>query len=140
MSTLAKVKDLFVKRPVACTKFALSAFSAFTATQVISMATLPAFASESDSSDAFSTHVDTSGKSVDIFASLFNRFVAPLQNLGAVLLVLAAVVSGIKIGVSAMTDDPRSRTSSIFGLFWIIVGAAVIIHARSLVGMVVGLK
>lgn len=131
-------KNLFAS-PAAKIRFFMSMMAAFFTTQVATMASMPVFAEESDSSDAFSTHVDTSGNAIDVMAKIMNQFVAPIQNLGAVLLVLAAVVCGIKIGVSAMTGDPRSRTSSIMGIFFIIVGAVVIIHARSLVGMAVGM-
>lgn len=139
MVALHKVKESLASVN-ARIRFILSMFAAFFTTQLVSATTVPAFAAESDSSDAFSTHVDTSGNAVDVVAKIFNQFVAPLQNLGAVLLILSAVVCGIKIGVSAMTSDPRARTQAIMGIFFIIVGAVIIIHARSLVGMAVGLN
>lgn len=139
MVALHKVTDAF-SGVNARVRFILSMFAAFSTTQIVSATSIPVFAEESDSSNAFSTHVDTSGNAVDVLAKIFNQFVAPLQNLGAVLLILSAVVCGIKIGVSAMTSDPRSRTEAIMGIFFIIVGAVMIIHVRSLVGMAVGLN
>lgn len=140
MTTLvSSAKNMFAS-PAAKARFLMSMIAAFFTTQIFAMTTMPAFAEESDSTDAFSTHVDTSGNAIDVMAKIMNQFVAPIQNLGAVLLVLSAVVCGIKIGVSAMTGDPRSRTMAIMGIFYIIVGAVVIIHARSLVGMAVGMN
>jgi len=139
MVALHQVKETFASVN-ARARFVFSMFVAFFTAQLVSATNVPVFAAESDSSDAFSTHVDTSGNAVDVLAKIFNQFVAPLQNLGAVLLILSAVVCGIKIGVSAMTSDPRSRTEAIMGIFFIIVGAVMIIHVRSLVGMAVGLN
>lgn len=135
---IAKITDFFASSATRI-RFLLSMLAAFASTQAMALTSTPVFAEESDNSSSFSTHVDTHGNAVDVLAKIMNEFVAPLQNLGAVLLIISAVVCGIKIGVSAM-GDPRSRTEAIVGIFFIIVGAVVIIHVRSLVGMVVGLS
>lgn len=139
MVVLHKVNDAFSSITTRI-RFVISMLSAFVAVQAVSATSMPVFAEEADNSGAFSTHVDTSGNAIDVLAKIFNQFISPLQNLGAVLLILSAVVCGIKIGVSAMTGDPRSRTEAIMGVFFIIVGAVIIIHVRSLVGMAVGLN
>ncbi|KJY54755.1 Uncharacterized protein JF73_17700 (plasmid) [Lactobacillus helsingborgensis] len=69
------------------------------------------------------------------FADIFFGFLAPTQDFATVILIIAAVICGMKIGASAVTSDPRSRTNSIVGLFFIIVGEVVVLHAQALVGM-----
>lgn len=76
-----------------------------------------------------------SGSGGDTFANIFNGFVSPLADFAAVILVISAIICGMKIGAAAMTGDSRTRTSSIVGLFFIIIGAVVVIHAREIVGM-----
>ncbi|QNQ82951.1 hypothetical protein FP435_00160 (plasmid) [Lactobacillus sp. PV037] len=119
-------------------RFGLSVLGAFYGAQVLSVGNNVAFAQEADSTDAFSTHVDTSGGANGNFlANVFNSFVPIVQNVGAVLLVLATIILGIKIGVSGAVGDARGRMSSIQGIFYVLVGAAFIINARGIVGLVV---
>lgn len=94
--------------------------------------TVQAFA-DTDS-DMFTHHVDTSGGN-DTFANVFAGFIGPLMSFAAVVLVLSAVVCGMKIGAAAMFGDPRTRMDAIVGLFFIIIGAVVVIHAKQIVGM-----
>lgn len=121
-------------------RFFLSMLSAYLTSKVALVSTMQVFA-EADSSDAFNTHVNpTLGKEAqDVFGGIFNGFVAPLQTFVGVLLVIATVICGMKIGVSAMTSDPRARTQAIEGIFFIIIGAVIVVHARSIVGMASGI-
>ncbi|MDE7056137.1 hypothetical protein [uncultured Lactobacillus sp.] len=130
----------FIASKTAGVKFLISMLSAYATSKMVILFAIPAFA-EADSSDAFNTHVNpTNGaQATDVVAGLFNGFVAPLQAFVAVILVIATVICGLKIGVSAMTSDPRSRTSAIEGIAFIIIGAVVVVHARSIVGMASGI-
>ncbi|MDM8332770.1 hypothetical protein QUW45_08880 [Limosilactobacillus pontis] len=84
--------------------------------------------------DMFMNHVDRSGGK-DTFANVFAGFIGPLMSFAAVVLVLSAIVCGMKIGTAAMFGDPRARMEAIVGLFFIIIGAVVVIHAKQLIGM-----
>lgn len=90
---------------------------------------------DGDATSAFNQYVDTSGGNANIFAGIFAGFIAPLTGFAAVILVLSAIVCGMKIGAAAMVGDPRTRMDAIVGLFFIIVGAVVVIHAKQIVGM-----
>ena len=70
--------------------------------------------------------------------NIFAGFIPALQGLGAVLLIIFAIILGIRIGMSAVTADSRSREGAIVGLFFIILGGVVIIHAKQIVGMSAG--
>lgn len=73
--------------------------------------------------------------SINAFANIASGFISPLQTLAAVLLVIFAIWLGIKIGMAAVTSDPRGREGAIVGLFFIIIAGVVVIHAREIVGM-----
>lgn len=75
---------------------------------------------------------------MNTLSNIFAGFVPSLQGLGAVLLVIFAIILGIKIGMSAVTSDPRGREGAIVGLFFIILAGVVIIHAKQIVGMSAG--
>lgn len=136
---MGKIKAFLAKKGAGF-NFFTSMIAAYVASKVSMAVAVPAFA-EADDSSAFNTHVNpTSGaQAQDVLGGLFNGFVAPLQTFVAVILVIATVVCGMKIGVSAMTSDPRSRTEAITGIFFIIIGAVVVVHARSIVGMASGI-
>lgn len=76
--------------------------------------------------------------SMNTLSNIFAGFIPSLQGLGAVLLVIFAIILGIKIGMSAVTSDPRGREGAIVGLFFIILAGVVIIHAKQIVGMSAG--
>lgn len=86
----------------------------------------------------FTKYTGGPGK-MDTLTNIFAGFIPPLQGLGAVLLIIFAIICGIRIGMSAVTSDARSREGSIVGLFFIIVAGVVVIHAKSIVGMSAGL-
>ena len=136
---MGKIKTFLAKKGTGF-KFFMSMISAYLSSKVAVAMAVPVFA-EADDSSAFNTHVNpTSGaQAQDVLGGIFNGFVAPLQTFVAVILVIATVICGMKIGVSAMTSDPRSRTQAIEGIFFIIIGAVVVVHARSIVGMASGL-
>ncbi|CPS14455.1 Uncharacterised protein [Chlamydia trachomatis] len=46
----------------------------------------------------------------------------------------------MKIGASGMVGDSRTRTNAIVGLFFIIVGEVVVLHAQALVAMATGIS
>ena len=75
---------------------------------------------------------------MNTLSNIFAGFVPSLQGLGAVLLVIFAIILGIKIGISAVTSDPRGREGALVGLFFIILAGVVIIHAKQIVGMSAG--
>lgn len=138
---MGKIKAFFAKKGAGF-NFFISMISAYFTSKIAMVFAVPVFASEPDSTSAFNTHVNpTSGTDAqDVLGGIFNGFVAPLQTFVAVILVIATVICGMKIGVSAMTSDPRSRTEAITGIFFIIVGAVVVVHARSIVGMASGIS
>lgn len=70
-------------------------------------------------------------------ANMADKFVPQIQGLGAVALVIFCVICGIKLGASSITSDPRTRSSAIWGIFYIIIGGVFVIHARQVVGMAV---
>ncbi len=138
MKLLVKAKSLLIANS-GKVRFFLGMLGAYLASKVSMMSAVPVFA-ESDNPQYFNQHVDTSSDANDVVAKIFNNFVAPLQSLAAVILVLACIICGIKIGVSAMTGDPRGRTSSLMGIAFIIIAGVVIVHARAIVGMASGLQ
>lgn len=75
---------------------------------------------------------------VNTLTNIFAGFIPTLQGLGAVLLIIFAIILGIKIGMSAVTSDPRGREGALVGLFFIILAGVVIIHAKQIVGMSAG--
>ena len=84
------------------------------------------------SADAFTDEVGESGDS-NMFANIVNGFIAPLQGFGAAVLVVCMIVTGIKLGTSSMFGDPRGRMEAIKSVFFIVIGGAVIIHAKQIV-------
>ena len=86
---------------------------------------------------SFTTYTGGPG-SMNTLSNIFAGFIPSLQGLGAVLLVIFAIILGIKIGMSAVTSDPRGREGAIVGLFFIILAGVVIIHAKQIVGMSAG--
>ncbi|MDC2828515.1 hypothetical protein [Limosilactobacillus mucosae] len=121
-----KVAELKAKVSV---KFAQSGLAIVVATVASKLMTARVMAD--NISDTF---VDSTG-GTDTFANVFQGFVGPMTNIAGVILVLSAIVCGMKIGTAAMTGDSRSRTESIIGLFFIIVAAVVVVHANQIVGM-----
>lgn len=73
---------------------------------------------------------------ITTFATMVMKFVGPLQTICTAILVCVAVVLGLKIGAASVSGDPRSRTSSIVGLFFVIIGEFVILHAQAVVAIV----
>lgn len=86
---------------------------------------------------SFTTYTGGPGN-MNTLSNIFAGFIPSLQGLGAVLLVIFAIILGIKIGMSAVTSDPRGREGAIVGLFFIILAGVVIIHAKQIVGMSAG--
>lgn len=86
---------------------------------------------------AFTTYTGGPGN-MNTLNNIFAGFIPSLQGLGAVLLVIFAIILGIKIGMSAVTSDPRGREGAIVGLFFIILAGVVIIYAKQIVGMSAG--
>ena len=84
------------------------------------------------------TSGDTAG-STSFGARVFG-FLAPLQDFSTVILILCAVICGMKIGASSITGDSRNRTNSLVGLFFIVFGELVVIHAQSIVGLATGIS
>lgn len=116
----------------------LGSFIGFNATNLV------AFAANSgdEGVTAFNKGAGISGSSdvTGTLTGLFSGFVSPLQSFGAILLVIFAIILGIKMGASAVSSDPRGREGAIVGLFIIILAGVVIIHARDIVGMSSGIK
>lgn len=135
-TTLSK----FMATRFATVKFFVSMIAAYFASKIVLATALPAFAQQGDDSGPFSEYVDTTTDPTKTIAGIFNGFVAPLQTVVAVILVIATVVCGMKIAVSSMTGDPRTRTEAIFGIAFIIVGAVVVVHARAIVGMAANMQ
>lgn len=90
-----------------------------------------------DGAGAFTKYTGGPGN-MNTLSNIFAGFVPSLQGLGAVLLVIFAIILGIKIGMSAVTSDPRGREGALVGLFFIILAGVVIIHAKQIVGMSAG--
>ena len=128
--TLAKLKS-FVATHVKGIRFWMGMLAAYFGTKA---ASITAFA-------AYTPTARTAGDSAGAktFADIFFGFLEPLQDFATVILILCAVVCGMKVGASSITGDPRSRTNAIVGLFFIIVGEVCVIHAQSLVGMATGI-
>lgn len=74
------------------------------------------------------------------FATMIMAFVDPLQAIATACLICVAVVLGLKIGAASVAGDPRSRTSSIVGLFFVVIGEFVILNAGSVVAIVTNIK
>ncbi|QIH28317.1 hypothetical protein G6Z86_07000 (plasmid) [Lactobacillus iners] len=130
----------FIASHLLTTKFFISMLMAYLSSKVVLATSLCAFAQQGDDSGPFSEYVDTTSDPTKTVAGIFNGFVAPLQTVVAVILVIATVVCGMKIAVSSMTGDPRTRTEAIFGIAFIIVGAVVVVHARAIVGMAANMR
>ena len=123
---LNKASELKAEASVKFAQSGLAIVAAFVASKLMTARVMADEISEK--------YVYKSGGS-DTFASVFNGFVGPLTNIAGIILVLAAIVCGMKIGTAAMTGDARSHTESIIGLFFIIVAAVVVVHAKQIVGM-----
>lgn len=83
---------------------------------------------------------NTGASGVSSFAQMVMQFVSPLQTICTAILVCVAVILGLKIGAASVSGDPRSRTSSIVGLFFVVIGEFVIIHAQQVVAIVNTIK
>ncbi|QDR73677.1 hypothetical protein FOD75_11335 (plasmid) [Limosilactobacillus reuteri] len=96
--------------------------------------TVQAFAD--DGSSSFMKYADNSGSTGgDVIANAFAGFINPMTEIAAVILVIATIVCGMKIGASAMVGDPRTRMDALVGIMFIVVGGVVVIHAKQIVGM-----
>ena len=84
--------------------------------------------------DILNTTGDKAG--LNSFATMVMKFVGALQTICTAILVCVAVVLGLKIGAASVSGDPRSRTASIVGLFFVIIGEFVILHAQAVVAIV----
>lgn len=112
-------------------KISRSLAAVFVAYMMTRVLELRAFAD--DGTAAFTNQVDTGG-STNVFADFMNGFIAPLQGFGASVLVVCMIIVGIKLGTSSMFGDPRGRMEAIKGIFFIVMGGLVIIHAKQIVG------
>lgn len=77
-----------------------------------------------------------SGVDANTFADMILKFVDPLQAIATACLICVAVVLGLKIGAASVAGDPRSRTSSIVGLFFVVIGEFIILNAGAVVAIV----
>lgn len=73
------------------------------------------------------------GTSYGIFGDIFIGYLSVVQDIATVVLIFVTVLLGLKLGRSSLADDSRSRTEAIAGLFFVIVGEVVVIHAQSIV-------
>lgn len=133
MSTLAKqsLRD-FIAEHMTAVRFWVGLLSTYFATKMTSVVAFAAYDPSSRTSG------DSAGAKT--FADIFFGFLAPLQDFATVVLILSAVVCGMKVGASGVTGDSRSRTNAIVGLFFIIVGEVCVLHAQALVGMATGIS
>ena len=76
------------------------------------------------------------GVDANTFADMILKFVDPLQAIATACLICVAVVLGLKIGAASVAGDPRSRTSSIVGLFFVVIGEFIILNAGAVVAIV----
>lgn len=76
------------------------------------------------------------GVDANTFADMIMKFVDPLQAIATACLICVAVVLGLKIGAASVAGDPRSRTSSIVGLFFVVIGEFIILNAGAVVAIV----
>lgn len=137
MSQLAKNSFRnFLTENITAVRYWIGLIAAYLGTKVFALTSTVAFAADPSSRVAG----DSFGNSDNAFADLFFKFLGPLQDFGTVILILAAVICGIKIGGSSVMGDARSRTNAIVGLFFILIGEVVILHAQALVGMAINLK
>ncbi len=127
-----KLVNLKNKISLKLSRSGIAVFFAYLMSKVLTMKAMAA--SNSTTTDHWQDYATSTGNA-NTFANIFNGFVSPLADFAAVILVISAVVCGMKIGAAAMTGDSRTRTSAIVGLFFIIIGAVVVIHAREIVGM-----
>lgn len=120
----------FMAEHLTAVRFWIGLLSTYFATKVTS---LVAF--------AYDPSTRTSGDSAGAktFADIFFGFLGPLQDFATVVLILSAVVMGMKVGMSSISGDSRTRTNAIVGLFFILVGEVVVLHAQALVGMATGI-
>lgn len=82
----------------------------------------------------------TSNGSMKDFSTMILAFVDPLQAIATACLICVAVILGLKIGAASVAGDPRSRTSSIVGLFFVVIGEFVILNAGAVVAIVTNIK
>lgn len=80
------------------------------------------------------------GNASDILPQYLASFIPMFTKIAAVILVIAMIVCGMKLGYSTITGDPRARMGSLTGLIFICVGAIVVIHAKQLVAAVAGFQ
>lgn len=133
MSSIAKTSfRTFIAEHVTAIRFWIGLLSAYFGTKLTSVV---AFAQYDPSSR---TSGDSAGAKT--FADIFFGFLGPLQDFATVVLILSAVVCGMKIGASGMVGESRTRTNAIVGLFFIIVGEVVVLHAQALVAMATGIS
>lgn len=134
MSESAKISfRQFLVDHAVTVRFWVGLFAAYFGTKLTSTVAL---------ASSYNPGTRTSGDSAGAktFADIFFGFLGPLQDFATVVLILSAVVCGMKIGASAMMGDSRTRVNALVGLFFIIVGEVVVLHAQALVGMATGIS
>lgn len=85
--------------------------------------------------DQFSLKAPKNGDSFQVITSYINQRIPAIQGLSAVILILACIGCGTRLGISSAFGDPRGRQEALMGIFWIIVAGILVIHARQIVGM-----
>ena len=93
------------------------------------------YASHETDTDQFSIKAPKNGDSFQVITSYINQRIPAIQGLSAVILILACIGCGTRLGISSAFGDPRGRQEALMGIFWIIVAGALVIHARQIVGM-----
>ena len=117
----------------------LTSFVGLNSTAVVAFAAGKGSGGNKGDNGAGSVTTYTGGPgSMNTLSNIFAGFIPSLQGLGAVLLVIFAIILGIKIGMSAVTSDPRGREGALVGVFFIVLAGVVIIHAKQIVGMSAG--
>lgn len=82
----------------------------------------------------FNLQAPKNSDSFQVITTYLNHGIPVFQGLSAVILVIACIGVGTKLGVSSAFGDARGRQENIVGLFWIIVAGVIVIHAKAIVG------
>ncbi len=109
----------------------LAVFIAYLASKLSFVSALAA----TDDHSTFDQFVDKTGGENSFLVTLSDKVVPWFTGLGAIVLLVSAIVCCMKLGASAMFGDPRGRQENIVGLVVIFFAAVVMLHVRQILGM-----
>lgn len=95
---------------------------------------LPTIAFASDDLQ-FNLSVPKNQDSFTVVSDYINQRIPAIQALSAVLLIIATIGCGTKLGVASAFGDSRGRQEMLMAIFWIIIAGAIVVNAKQIVGI-----